>query len=195
MIDVTQAHKESLESFAKNTLDESYGRLDPWCGMNRYSSVLRADLQDVGSVYSSKGQFTFEYKPMTPEEYTKYSGEEVKNSMYADPGGPPNFWDTMVDYEVLNGKYENPWFNYYLAIEDTGSKTTYSAPHDAPWTQEVFTNWSEASDNRCAEAEEVQGVVKDLMEKLYEAAKAYAETDISNAIDLSEYDIDGAGGS
>lgn len=192
-VTVTQAHRDAIVDFAKEPCDRSHRELEPWS--SAYHLAYKVSPPPFGAFEGhlsgvptpgAQPAVSFTYKPMTKEDFVRLSGESLPPE--DDPGGPPGFWGWAFDYQVFESRYESAWYRYYLASEDIGETTAYGPPGDAPWTAELKENWDTAVDHRLAEVDVVRGELGYLMEHLVKAADKYADTDLANKVDLSQYE-------
>lgn len=210
--------EEKLKDFGVDVCDYYFDELAPWSSSRISNCHVTPEI--VGAVaerdnshgmnYTSEQQgdlsVSFTYKPMTFDEYLEIAdrsmvehqaGDSPSNpSDYSDsdPGRTPNAWDFMTDYQILNGQYDNPWFDYYIAIEGNDEEVTYDPPGDAPWVEGVLDGWNTSVDNRGTEVDAIREDLAFMMVNLIRVADEYTDADLENAIEVSkyeEYDFEG----
>ena len=97
-----------------------------------------------------------------------------------------NLWDWGSNHGG-SLKYENKWFEYYMAKELDGEGTVYAPPGDAPWAEKIETEWTTSLVNRLQEVEAIRAELDLLMEGLVNIAAEYMDTDLGNSIHLQDY--------
>lgn len=209
---VSIEHQEVLTDFASNVCDTYYEEFEPYASdsstqasaEDRFRPPASAFGAHVDNFYytSNPANLSFEYKPMTPEEYQKYGGADL--SGWDDTGGPMNGWERTGNFfsylspvswvELGFGSHhsQNPWYDYYEAIAGVENPKSYPPPtDDAPWAAELKQDWDSCVFNRQYEVDSIRGELKYLILCLVDAAEEYADTDLTNAVNIEKYDQDG----
>lgn len=204
MNDEIYVEQSALKNFALFT-DSKGMDLVPWTSPN--ADEFKIEPKHVGQYKNS--DITFEYEPLTPEEYREEMsvemdpsldpGPEILNStgtvaneaagwymQYSWAAGLGTVIAKGVDMATGNNHHQlGEWFKYYSArqpsVGELEVKTT-----DAPWTKVLVETWNTAVDYRCEEADSTKAELDFLTPKLVDAAAEYADVDFENEESLKD---------
>jgi len=207
MNDVLEVHKEAIVDFARFALAKK-DELEPWS--SQHADEMYPSPASFGAVSESTNDVEYEYMPLTPEEFRKHTGLTLDPS--ADPGpgivdavgtdaaGAGAFLSDAVGFFVIPiGVFDlltddTPdellmnWIRYYTARGASASIQFPYVTSDAPWANDLHTDWCEAVDNRTQEVDEIRNEIDFVVPRLAIAAEKYADTDLENALGIDDVD-------
>ena len=204
MNDEISVSQSALKNFALFT-DSKGMDLIPWTSKN--ADDFKIEDKYVGKYKNS--DITFEYEPLTPEEYEEEMSVQMDRGLDPGPEAVSKYGSTATEaaswylqyawaaglgtvigkgVDMLTGDQHGQlaeWQKYYACREPSVGELEVKT-NDAPWTESLVSGWNKAIDNRCKETDSVKAELDFLTPKLVDAAIEYADVDFENADNIKD---------